>query len=449
MDSPNPITPLDRIISPFQDFFNRQSAGSLLLLLCTVTALGWANSPWADSYDNVFKTAFSISLGNMAVSKDLLHWINDGLMAVFFLAVGLEIKRELLAGELTEWRQAFLPIFAALGGIIVPACIFLLLNPQPPEIAGWGIPVATDIAFSLGVLALLGTRVPVGIKVFLTALAIVDDLGAVIIIALFYSQSFSWPLLYLAGLLFLVLMVLNYSGNRNLMLYSILGIAMWMAFLGSGIHATIAGVLLAFAVPARGRIDSAEFIAKTRTTLDALEDSYVGGYECLNSKTLKQALYRTKELRLSLQPPLQRLEYAIHPLVTFFIIPLFALANAGIAINANSLTALFEPLGLGIVLGLIIGKPVGISLFSWLVVRFRLSSLPANVSWLHMWGVACLAGIGFTMSIFIASLAFSSDTYLYTAKVSILLASIISAGLGIILLRLASARQTQSQSTFI
>lgn len=426
------------VFTPFLEFFQGQSAGGILLLICTAIALTWANSPWADDYHQLFSSQLSLAWGSLVLSKDLLHWINDGLMALFFLAVGLEIKRELLAGELVEPKQALLPVAAAVGGMVFPALIYIIINPDIPAANGWGIPMSTDIAFALGILALLGERIPIGIKVFLTALAIIDDLGAVLIIALFYSGTIAWNYLLIAAVIIIILILINRMGIRSLLPYSFLGLALWAVVLQSGIHATIAGVLLALTIPARSRIEPDEFVKSTRHLLNRFENSCTSSEDILGNAKVHHTLGEIKQVRLSIEPPLQRIEHAVHPWVSFLIMPLFALANAGIIINSDTALALISPISIGIILGLVLGKQLGITIFAWIAVRTGLAVLPEGVNWLQIHGVACLAGIGFTMSIFVASLAFPQAELLYAAKAGILIASLFSALLGICLLSIAN-----------
>lgn len=383
-----------RVLRPFQEFAQTESFSGLLLLCCTALTLIWANSPFADSYFHLWETRFTIGPSGAALSLSLHEWINDALMAVFFLLVGLEIKRELLVGELSDTRQAALPIMAALGGMIVPALIYAAFNGGSEGSAGWGIPMATDIAFALGVLALLGARVPLGLKVFLAALAIVDDLGAVLVIALFYTATIHLTALAGAGVCLAILFVLNRIRVGALLPYIVVGVALWLFVLKSGVHATIAGVLLAMTIPANG--------------------------------------------------PLMRLEHRLHYPVSFGIMPVFAIANAGVSL-AGATQMLASPVALGVGAGLVIGKAIGISLFSWLAVRVGIASLPNGVTTRMLLGVAFLGGIGFTMSLFIAGLAFRDPALLDEAKLGVLAASTVAGLIGYAVLR-ASAPTTPNES---
>jgi NhaA family Na+:H+ antiporter len=417
--------PVDRLLAPFREFSRREASGGVLLMVAALVALVWANSPFADSYAGLWETRLTIGVGDLALSKPLLLWINDGLMAVFFLVVGLEIKREVLVGELATSRKAMLPIAAAVGGALLPALLFVLIAGGDPEaIRGWGVPMATDIAFALGVLALLGSRAPVGLRIFLTALAIVDDLLAVLVIAVFYSSGLSPVALAAAAAVLVALVVANRLGVRRPLVYAVLGVGLWVAILQSGIHATIAGVLLAMTIPARTRIDRTAFVEGARRLVADLSDRHDAPSEEEHHATL----WDLEDLTEHAQAPMLRIEHALLPWVAFLIVPLFALANAGVAIGGDLGGALTNPIALGIIVGLVVGKQIGITLGAWLVVRAGLASLPDGVSWRHVYGGAWLGGIGFTMSLFVADLAFG-ESPLALAKIGILAASVI-AGVG-------------------
>lgn len=428
-----PVAPL---VSNFQEFIREEGGGGLLLLLATLIALLWANSVWASQYLAVWETNFRIDIGEWSLSKPLLLWINDGLMAVFFFVVGLEIKRELLVGELSNPRQALFPIVAAVGGMLVPAVVFRAFNLGGPGEAGWAIPMATDIAFALGILSLLGKRVPFGLKVFLTAVAIVDDIGAVLIIAIFYSHELSWASLLLAGAVLLVLILLNRFAVRNPVPYALLGLILWLAFLQSGIHATIAGVLLAATIPANPRIDRQSFIRKSHRYLSKFEETGEMGASILMNSEQRAAVRELERAAEGVLSPLQRLEDGLHPVVAYAIMPLFALANAGVVLGAGQSAALLNPVGLGVAGGLILGKQLGIFSFAWLFTRLGITVRPRGLRWRHIYGAAWLGGIGFTMSLFITSLAFGDSGLVTSAKVGILVGSAISAlGAAVVLLR--------------
>lgn len=430
-----PKRPVEVILRPFQHFFQTEAAGGLILLACAVIALIWANSPWGDSYTGLWQTRLTLSLGATGFGKPLLLWINDALMAVFFLLVGLEIKREVLVGELSSLRQAILPLAAALGGMLVPAGIYLLLNAGTAGSAGWGIPMATDIAFSLGVLALLGGQVPLELKVFLTALAIIDDIGAVLVISIFYTSQIVWLALLVALGVLALLFTANRTGVSHPLVYTLLGIALWLALLQSGVHATIAGVLLAMTIPANRRIDAGEFIDRSRQILDEFQAASHGVHTSLMNEEQRSALEALEHASAAVEPPLQRMEHTLHPWVAFGIIPLFALANAGVQINGMGAAGGGESVTLGVIAGLVLGKPVGILLASWIALLTGFAQMPAAVSWRHIAGVSCLAGIGFTMSLFIADLAFGDAALLTAAKLGILVASLLSGIAGWLILR--------------
>jgi NhaA family Na+:H+ antiporter len=422
-------------VRSFQEFIRAEASSGVLLLLCTIVAMVWANSAWAETYNAFWQTKLTFAFGGFALSKPLLLWINDGLMAVFFFVVGLEIKRELLIGELASPKQAALPIAAALGGMIVPAIIYLAVNAGAAT-RGWGIPMATDIAFALGVMALLGRRVPVGLKVFLTALAIVDDIGAVLVIALFYTAEIYWPSLAIGGGFFLALGLANIFGVRRPLVYALLGIGLWVAFLKSGVHATVAGVLVAMTIPSRYRINTGEFVSEGRGLLDEIErvGDATEGAVTDEEQTAVSALETACE---RVQTPLQRLEHEMHRWVTFGIMPLFALANAGVTLGSGFAASLADRISLGVIAGLVLGKQIGITGFAWLAVRAKLASLPSGASWRQIYGAGWLGGIGFTMSLFIASLPFGDSPQLNVAKIGILTASLVAGIAGWILLRFA------------
>ena len=351
-------------------------------------------------------------------------------MAVFFLLVGLEIKREALVGELASFRKAALPIAAALGGLLVPALFYTLLNRTGPGAAGWGIPMATDIAFALGVLALLGDRVPASLKIFLAALAIADDIGAVLVIAFFYTAHISWISLAVAGAFFVALIAMNRIGVRHPLVYAVLGIGLWLAFLQSGIHATVAGVLLALTVPARQRIDVRAFLGRSENTLDEIRRAEDAG-EVVEAIAAKgHAIERLVADCERVESPMLRFEHALVPWSKHVIMPIFALSNAGVALGSGAMGALANPISLGIICGLILGKPIGIVVFSWLGTRSGVASLPTGVNWRQILGVGLLGGIGFTMSLFVANLAFGATPTLEMAKVGILAASLVSGAAG-------------------
>ncbi len=433
-ERPTPI--IVRALRPFQRFAHTESAGGVVLLACAALALAWANSPWAESYFHLWETHVGVSLAGRVLDLSLHHWINDGLMAVFFFVVGLEIKREMLVGELSSARQAALPIAGALGGMLVPAGIYAAINAGGPGSTGWGIPMATDIAFALGVLALLGPRVPVVLKVFLTALAIADDIGAVLVIALFYTSDLAWSALLAGGVVLGALIALNVLGVRRPGAYLALGVLLWLAFLQSGVHATVAGVVLAMTIPSRTRVHEEEFLAVARGAIDEFDAACQPGETVLTNRAQQEAIEALEHVSEGVQSPLFTMERKLHGAVAFVIMPVFALANAGVSLG-GLLDTLALPVTLGVVLGLLIGKPLGITLFAWLAVRLGWATLPAQASWRTLHGVSWLGGIGFTMSLFIAGLAFSDASLLDSAKVGILAGSLAAGIVGWAMLRTA------------
>ena len=428
-------TPLARILGPMQEFIHQAQSSGIVLLVLTVLALVIANSPLHAGYTALLETHVGLTAGSLVLEESVLHWVNDGLMALFFFLVGLEIKREVLVGELANPRAAALPILAAIGGVLVPAGIYILLNRGGDGVRGWGVPMATDIAFALGCLALLGDRVPLGLKVFLTAVAIVDDLMAVLVIALFYASGLH--LVWLgAGLgLLLLLALANRFGIRSPIVYASLGVLVWLAFLHSGVHATIAGVLVALTIPARRQIDAPTFLARAYGILRQFEENGHAARGRQAVEAQQSAVLELEEACEQVQAPLQKMEHALHGWVAFAIMPVFAFANAGVAVSATALGFDSFPILLGIVLGLTLGKPLGILGACWLAVRAGVAELPQGVTWQHMLGVGILAGMGFTMSLFIASLAFADSDTLATAKLAILLASLLAGAIGFLVLR--------------
>ena len=420
---------MQTLLLPFQSFFKTEAAGGILLLAAAAVALVWANSPLAGAYTDLWGTYVTVGAGSFEISKPLLLWVNDGLMAIFFFVVGLEIKREVLAGELAEPRKAALAITAALGGMVVPALLYTVVNLGSDKVTGWGIPMATDIAFALGVLALLGSRAPLALKVFLTAVAIVDDLGAVVVIALFYTAELNLAALVGSLVLVGVLVVVNRLGIQRPAVYGLIGLAVWVLMLKSGVHATIAGVLVALTIPATRKIDEVEFAERA----DGLLAQFAAGLTVGGSTPTPDQMHAVHSLEKAceqIETPLQRLEHGLHGLVAFFIMPVFALANAGVALGAGAAALITDTVALGVMLGLVVGKPLGVMTLAYLSVKTGLAALPSGVTWRHVMGVSFLTGIGFTMSIFIANLAFGAGPLLDSAKVGILAASVVSGVLG-------------------
>lgn len=449
--SPEPATrhvPIDRVLRPFHQFARAEASGALLLILCTGVALAWANSPWASSYFHLWEIHLGVTIGDFRLDKSLHHWINDGLMALFFFVVGLEIKREVLVGELSSFRQAAFPIFAALGGVLVPIAIYAFLNAGGEGARGWGIPMATDIAFALGILTLVGG--PTSLKVFLAALAIADDIAAVLAIAAFYSASIGVGALAAGGVFLLALLVANRSGLRHPIPYALLGLCVWYGFLEAGVHPTTAGVLVAMTIPARSRIDAATFHARARPLVEAFAPSESergasgrAGLSMIERREAEAAGALETALE-QVQTPLQRLEHQLHPWVSYFVIPLFALANAGVVLGGEAVD-LLHPVTLGILGGLVLGKPIGVTTFAWLAVRLGLGSKPADITWRQIHGAGWLAGIGFTMSLFIANLGFGRGPLLELAKIGVLAASALAALIGVLVLHSAAPETAEEE----
>jgi Na+:H+ antiporter, NhaA family len=428
-----------RLLKPAIRFFELQQASGFLLIAVALIALVWANSPFASYYFEIWKTKISIGFGEYKFEKDFLYLINDGIMVVFFFVVGLEIKRELLIGELSSFKNAVLPVVAALGGMIFPALIYYFINGNGLAEKGWGIPMATDIAFAIGILAILGNRVPFSLKVFLTAVAIIDDLGAVIVIAFFYSAHISFVMLGLAGIVLLILIAMNILHVKSPLVYALLGIVLWFFFLQSGVHATIAGVVLAFTIPARTRINGKQFYDETKNALIEMNRKNLVQEGNTISPDVNSILYSIEDYCEKATAPAHRLEHKLHPYVAFFIMPLFALANAGVSIKGFG-GGIINKITIGIILGLLLGKAFGISLFSLLTVKFGIGVLPAGSTIKQLIGIGFLAGIGFTMSLFIAGLAFGNSEFLDFAKVGIIAGSFVSALIGYYILKKGSQK---------
>jgi NhaA family Na+:H+ antiporter len=429
---------IHRLLTPLHKLLKHKSTSGILLFSAVVAAMVWVNSPWGESYHRLWALPLGLRLGGHTLTVPLHGWINDGLMALFFFSVGLEIKREVLAGELSSLRKATLPIAAAIAGMVVPALIYGAFNRGTPAVAGWGIPMATDIAFSLGLLSLLGSRVPVSLKIFLTALAVVDDLGSVLVIAFFYTSAISFASLGWGLAFLLVLLAGNLAGIRHSAFYAIIGIGgLWLAFLLSGVHATIAGVLCALTIPGRVKINEELFVEKMRVLTEEFDRACRNNVAFLTEPQL-ELIEKIKKTSTDAETPLQKIEYGLNPLVSFGVLPLFALSNGGIALEGNLLTALLQPVSLGVALGLLLGKFAGIVGISRLLVGFRLASLPGGTTWGQLYGVGMLAGIGFTMSLFVSELAFTDPLLIREAKMGIFAASLLAAVLGLVLLRVTS-----------
>jgi Na+:H+ antiporter, NhaA family len=418
----------DKVLSPLEDFIHRQTTSAILLMLCAVMALCLANSRWDEAYHHLLEMSFTIGFENILLSMSLHHWINDGLMAIFFFVVGLELKREILVGELADPKQALLPIIAAIGGMLMPAVIYMAFNPQGHTFNGWGIPMATDIAFALGTLALLGNRIPKSLLTFLVALAIVDDLGAVIVIALFYTESLDLTALAAVFLLLGCLISLNLGGIRYPLPYLIFGMFLWLAMLKSGVHATLAGIFLAFSIPMRPKYDPHRFLFHATNMVTQIKEAYNKEKNIIKNDEMRSRLTALSDGVNLVQAPAQVLEHKMHLPSAYLIIPIFSLANAGIPLDWTSLgSSIMNPVSFGIIAGLIVGKLIGVAGFTWVAVRLGLCKLPEGLNFNHIVGAGLMAGIGFTMSIFIAELGFAHHPEdLLMAKTGILLASLIA-----------------------
>lgn len=422
----------DKVLTPFERFVKHQATGGLLLMATAFIALVLANSSFGEMYRNFLHTPLGFNLGGMALEKSLHHWVNDGLMAAFFFMVGLELKREILVGELANLKMAMLPIIAAVGGMLVPAIIYFAINPSGDAARGWGIPMATDIAFALGVIALLAGRVPHALISFLVALAIVDDLGAILIIALFYTEELNLLALLIGGITTLLMIGLNFLGVRRTVPYFVLGFILWAALLKSGVHATLAGVIAAFCIPALPKFDPSSFSHRMRQLLNKFDDSYKKEQNILKNQSMVSMTQTMGKGVAGVEAPLQRMELSMHLPVAFIVLPIFALFNAGISIDFSSFhQTLAEPVVMGVSLGLLVGKFVGIAGFSALALKLGIVSLPLGVTLKHIVGASMLASIGFTMSIFIAELAFAHQAaLLLQAKLGILSASLLAGVVG-------------------
>jgi NhaA family Na+:H+ antiporter len=419
-----------RSAAMFNRFFHSEVSGSVVLMACTIIALAWANSPWSQTYFDLAHTKVGFSWGDTSLYLSLQHWINDALMAIFFFVVGLEVKREIAIGQLSTLRQAALPVSAAVGGMLVPAGVYVAVNAGGQAVHGWGIPMATDIAFALGILALFGTRAPIGLKVFLTALAIADDIGAVLVIAFFYTASLKFGALAIAGVFMLLIAGARAVGIRGSGIYLILAIGVWLSVLTSGIHATVAGILIAMLVPIRAKIEPEEFMERAKERLAELESTTLTRDSMVSDNAQLHVLDDIHETSGDMIPPGIALEHRLHPVQAFLILPLFALFNAGVYLGGDALGLTTDPIAVGIIFGLVLGKQIGVLGFSWISIKSGLADLPEGVSWPHIWGASCLAGVGFTMSLFIAELAFGDPIQLGKAKLGILEASLIAAVLG-------------------
>ena len=424
------------IRASLKNFINLETSSSIILLLVSIIAIVWANSPFGDVYQRIWNHQFALGFADTKfyLSKPLILWINDGLMAIFFFVIGLEIKREVLVGELTTLRKASLPLFAAIGGMVFPVAIFLTLNQGKVGTEGWGVPMATDIAFTLGVLKLLGKRVPLGLKIFLTAFAIVDDIGAVLVIALFYSANIQWDLIMYAMLLFGLLLFMSYREYYSKYFFFLIGFIVWVLFLKSGVHPTIAGILMAFTIPISRKADCDEFVNNIDEQIQTFKISPKSPNRLLTQDQL-HAIDEVENISQKVHSPLQHLEHNLHGWVSYIIMPIFALANAGVALSFGGNDA-FSHITFNIALALIFGNAIGISLMSFLSIKLKLAVLPDGVSFKQIIGVSFLGGLGFTMSLFIVNLAYTSPELIAVAKMGVILGSLVAGVVGYVLIKL-------------
>jgi Na+:H+ antiporter, NhaA family len=439
------IRPIDALLNPMRRFIHKSSTSGIILFSSAFVAIVIANSPWADAFHHLWEREFSIGYSGHMLSKSLHHWINDGLMAVFFFVVGLELKREIMAGELSTPRKAMLPIAAAVGGMLAPALIYLVFNRQGPGAAGWGVPMATDIAFALGVLYLLGDKVPISLKVFLTALAIADDIGAVLVIAFFYTSEIHTESLVTAAVNLAIMFTANRLGVRHTLFYAIFGIGgLWVAFLQSGVHATIAAVLAAFTIPASVKVNEHYFSQRMQHLLNRFRVAEPNDNPLVTGEQL-HLIENMQDVAKKALTPLQRLEHSMHPMVAFVIMPVFALANAGVHLSDGLIQQLTSPVTIGVFLGLVVGKFIGVVGMVSIFIKMKWASLPEGMSRLHLIGAGFLAAIGFTMSLFIAELAFTDKLLIEEAKLGILLASVLASFAGYFIIRRACARSAPAE----
>lgn len=436
--SSNKKEPIDRwIVDPMRRFLQNSTTSGIVLFTAAFAAILLSNSPLADQFHNFWEINLSIGLGDWQLSKSLHHWINDGLMAVFFFVIGLELKREIISGELRNPKNAILPIAAAIGGMVVPALIYYFINPSGEAQSGWGIPMATDIAFALGILYLLGDKVPVSLKIFLTVLAIADDLGAVLVIAFFYTSDIHMLSLLTGAGFMVVLIAANLLGVRNTLFYGIVGIGgLWLAFLMSGVHATIAAVLAAFTIPANVKYSETVFEQKLNTLMKLFRKADPNDSPTVTDEQL-HLLEKIRYVSKEAFTPLQQLEHSMHPLVAFIIMPVFALSNAGISLSIENLTNIGSSVTMGVFFGLLVGKFIGVVATVSILTRMGIAALPPEFTTRHLLGAGFLAGIGFTMSLFISELAFTNKIYIEEAKMGILLASVVAGLLGYFIIRSA------------
>lgn len=415
-------------------FINLETSSSIILFAFSIIAIIWANSSYNYLYESLWNHKFSIGFAatDFYLSKPLILWINDGLMAIFFFVIGLEVKREILAGELTTLRKASLPIFAAIGGMLFPVLIFLFLNKGKIGAEGWGIPMATDIAFTLGILKLLGNRVPLGLKIFLTAFAIVDDIGAVLVIAVFYSANIQWDLITYALLLIGFVGFLSYRQVYSKYFYFVIGFLVWLLFLKSGIHPTIAGILMAFTIPIKRKVSGVEFIKLIKEQLAGFNKNKSNSTKLIGKEQF-EVIDSIESISEKFHSPLQHLEHNLHGWVSYIIMPIFALANAGVVLSFDGLGEASH-ISLNIALALLLGNTIGIMLLSALAIKLKLADLPDGVNFKQLLGVCLLGGLGFTMSLFIANLAYENETLIAASKMGIIIGSLAAGILGYLVL---------------
>lgn len=427
------------ITSPIKHFIKLESSSSIILFFVSIIAIVWANSSFGNLYEELWNHKFTIGFADTSfhLSKPLILWINDGLMAIFFFVIGLEVKREILLGELTTLRKAALPLFAAVGGMVGPVLVFLLLNSGKTGLDGWGIPMATDIAFTLGILKILGKRVPLGLKIFLTAFAIVDDIGAVLVIAIFYSADIQWDLITYALILVSFVGVLSYKRIYSKYLFFVVGFIVWILFLKSGIHPTIAGILMAFTIPIYRKIDVKGFKSEVSSQLKVIE-KHTSENDLLTKKQI-QAIDALEGINEQVNSPLQHLEHTLHGWVSYVIMPIFALANAGVVLNFSSIGD-SSHLTMNIALALIFGNTIGILGLSLLAVKLKLADLPKGVNIQQLVGVSLLGGLGFTMSLFIVNLAYIDPNFIVASKMGVIIGSLIAGVLGYLVLRFSKSK---------
>ena len=429
------------ILNVFGIFVNNNYAGGVILVLSSVFAMIAANTDLFASFHDIWHINADFAIGSFKLEMSLLHWVNDALMAIFFFVVGLEIKREMMVGELSSFKQASLPIFAAAGGMIFPALIYVFFNAGTPSANGWGIPMATDIAFSLGVISLLGSRIPLSLKIFLTALAIVDDIGAIIVLAIYYpSHEIQFIYLIYAGFILLLLIFFNRMNLHNAALYLVPGLFLWYFVYQSGVHATIAGVALAMCIPSKSPINEVRFFVRSKYYLDKFKEASHGELSILANKQQLSIIHNMHSILRKINPLINRFEHTINPWVTFSIMPIFALANAGVVFDGFPEISSIPNISKGVFFGLVIGKPLGIFIASYLVCKMKIAELPPDLKWSQIFSVGIIAGIGFTMSIFIDSLAFSNELIINEGKASILISSVVAAFLGVIALRITTSK---------